>query len=61
MVSCYVVPLENELNVSDNLVNSSDFVCVTNIGDITGFEGAPDGVVNIRDIAAVAVCYGAFP
>ena len=31
------------------------------VGDITGPSGVPDGIVDVRDLALVARCYGSMP
>lgn len=59
-IGCRVDLLPNELNVSNNAKNSSFMVWVTMIGDITGVNGEPDGKVNIRDIAFIAISYGTY-
>jgi len=61
LLSCCVDPLSNEYNVSNNDKNSSVFVWVAMIGDITGLNpGEPDGKVDIRDVALVARLCGSF-
>jgi hypothetical protein len=37
------------------------WIIVSVVGDITGPNGWPDGVVNMRDIALVARCFGSTP
>ena len=58
VVSCCVSPLPCELNVENNFKNSSSMVWVAIVGDITSVSpGEPDGKVDIRDLALVAICY----
>jgi len=60
-ISCYVDPLPDEVNVSNNAKNASFMVWVAMVGDITGAEDdQPDGKVNIRDIALVASLFGSY-
>jgi hypothetical protein len=47
----------NETEIDNNEFNGG-FVIVTMIGDITGPTGAPDGKVDIRDVAVVARLFG---
>jgi hypothetical protein len=47
----------NETEIYNNEFNGGSII-VTMIGDITGPTGAPDGKVDIRDVAAVARLYG---
>ena len=58
VVSCCISPLPCELNVENNVKNSSSIVWVAIVGDITSVSPAePDGKVDIRDLALVAICY----
>ena len=50
-------PVLGETYTADN--NMTDgWVIVSTVGDITGPDGWPDGKVDIRDVATVAILYG---
>jgi len=56
-VSAYAWPVPDETDILDN--NFTDgLVCVAMFGDITGSNGWPDGVVDMRDIRMVAKLFG---
>ena len=53
----YIIPVPNEANESNNILVNG-WVIVAMIGDITGPDGCPDGKVDIRDVARVAILFG---
>lgn len=60
VISCLVNALPEEFNVSNNAKNSGFMVTLALIGDITGLnDSEPDGRVDIKDVALVAISYGA--
>jgi hypothetical protein len=59
-VSAYAWPVPGETNIANN--NFTDgWVIVSILGDITGQNGWPDGIVNMRDVAMVARAFGTTP
>jgi hypothetical protein len=60
-ISAYAWPVPGETNTANN--NFTDgFVYVSMVGDLTGAGTfVPDGKCDIKDIAAVAKCFGSIP
>jgi hypothetical protein len=59
-ISAYASPVLGETNTTNNNCTGG-WVIISIPGDITGPNGWPDGVVNMRDIALVARCFGSTP
>lgn len=51
-ISVYAEPVSGEMNTSDNILEG-DWIMITSIGDINA-----DGMVNVRDVYAVARAFG---
>jgi len=51
-ITAYVLPVPDELDMSDNTVYS-DSLFVTIAGDVTDASGSADGIVDMRDIGAI--------
>jgi len=56
-ISAYAWPVPSETDTTDNTLMDG-WVIVAMIGDVTGPDGWPDGKVNMRDIGAIARCFG---
>jgi hypothetical protein len=56
-ISAYAWPVQNETNTANNNCTGG-WVIVARVGDITGSNGLPDGVVDIADVAYVASLFG---
>lgn len=56
-ISAYADPVLGETDTTDNSLTDG-WIIIAMIGDITGPDGWPDGKVDIRDVAAVAILYG---
>jgi len=56
-ISAYAWPVPGETDTADNNFTNG-LVCVAMFGDITGSNGWPDGVVDMRDIRMVAKLFG---
>jgi hypothetical protein len=59
-ISAYAWPVAGETNTANNNCTGG-WVIVSLIGDLTGPNGWPDGLVDIRDVHYVAICYGTTP
>ena len=59
-ISAYASPVPGETNTSNNNFTGS-WIIVSIIGDITGSNGWPDGLVNMKDVAAVGRAFGSTP
>jgi hypothetical protein len=59
-ISAYALPVVGEANTANNNCTGG-WIIVSVIGDITGPSGWSDGVVNMRDIALIARCFGSTP
>ena len=49
--------VQGEIDVADNAFTDG-WIVVSMVGDVTGPDGWPDGKVNMRDIGAIARCFG---
>ena len=49
--------VSGEIDVADNAFTDG-WIVVSMVGDVTGPDGWPDGKVNMRDIGAIARCFG---
>ena len=56
-ISAYATWVPNETDIMDNNLTGG-WIIITMIGDITGSNGWPDGKVDIRDVARVAILFG---
>jgi hypothetical protein len=59
-INAYAWPVPGETNTSNNNFTGS-WIIVSLVGDITGPNGWPDGLVNMKDVAAVARAFGSTP
>jgi len=60
-ISAYVTPLPGEVDIEDNSFLDGGMI-VAMIGDISGpAPSVPDGKVDIRDVAMVALAFGSYP
>jgi len=56
-ITAYAIPVPGETNTRDNTI-SNGWIIVATLGDVTGPEGYPDGVCDIRDIGNIACLLG---
>ncbi|HDI07922.1 MAG TPA: hypothetical protein ENF76_06135 [Candidatus Bathyarchaeota archaeon] len=55
--SGYALPVPYESATANNKLKDGSII-VSMVGDVTGPDGWPDGKVNMRDIGAIARCFG---
>lgn len=57
LISAYAWPVTNETDTTNNNCTGG-WIIVSLVGDLTGPNGVPDGIVDIRDVHYVAALYG---
>ena len=58
-IKCTATPVPGETETADN--NDTCWIIVSTVGDLTGPDGWPDGIVDMRDIGVAAQAFGTYP